>query len=62
MHSIHDHGYITEDFQSRANDVVWRFKVAESWVYVYLLIEFQSRVDPYMALRMMVYQGLLYQD
>ena len=62
MHSIHDHGYITEDFQSRANDVVWRFKVAESWVYVYLLIEFQSRVDPYMALRMMVYQGLLYQE
>ncbi len=28
----------------------------------YLLIEFQSSVDKYMALRMMVYQGLLYQD
>jgi hypothetical protein len=29
--------------------------------YVYLLIEFQSTVDPYMALRVMVYVGLLYQ-
>ena len=32
------------------------------WVYLYLLIEFQSSVDKYMALRMMVYQGLLYRD
>ena len=31
-------------------------------LYVYLLIEFQSTVDPFMALRMMVYLGLLYQD
>jgi hypothetical protein len=29
---------------------------------LYLLIEFQSSVDKYMALRMMVYTGLLYQD
>jgi len=30
--------------------------------YLYLLIELQSSVDKYMTLRMMVYQGLLYQD
>jgi hypothetical protein len=54
--------YITEDFRSRADDVVWRVKVGGEWVYLYLLIEFQSTVDKYMALRMMVYQGLLYQD
>src|SRR5215213_10601005 len=29
--------------------------------YVYLLIEFQSTVDPWMALRVMVYIGLLWQ-
>jgi predicted transposase/invertase (TIGR01784 family) len=34
----------------------------EGWLYIYLLIEFQSRVDPHMALRIMVYTGLLYQD
>ena len=54
--------YITEDFRSRADDIVWRVKVGGEWVYLYLLIEFQSSVDKYMALRMMVYQGLLYQD
>lgn len=54
--------YITEDFRNRADDIVWRVKVGGEWVYLYLLIEFQSSVDKYMALRMMVYQGLLYQD
>lgn len=54
--------YITEDFQGRADDIVWRVKVGGEWIYLYLLIEFQSTVDKYMALRMMVYQGLLYQD
>ena len=54
--------YVTEDFHTRADDIVWRVKVGGEWVYLYLLIEFQSSVDKYMALRMMVYQGLLYQD
>jgi predicted transposase YdaD len=54
--------YVTDDFRHRADDVVWRVKVDESWVYLYILIEFQSNVDPYMAVRMMVYVGLLYQD
>lgn len=54
--------YISEDLRSRSDDVVWRVKVGGEWVYLYLLIEFQSCVDKYMALRMMVYVGLLYQD
>jgi predicted transposase/invertase (TIGR01784 family) len=54
--------YITDDFRNRADDIVWRVKVGGEWVYLYLLIEFQSSVDKYMALRMMVYIGLLYQD
>ena len=43
--------YITEDFRNRADDIVWRVKVGGNWVYLYLLIEFQSTVDQYMALR-----------
>jgi len=54
--------YISEDFRHRADDVVWRVRVGGEWVYLYLLLEFQSSVDKYMALRMMVYVGLLYQD
>ena len=54
--------YVSEDFKQREDDIVWRVKVGGDWVYLYLLIEFQSSVDKYMALRMMVYIGLLYQD
>ena len=38
--------------------VRWRGR----WLYVYLLLEFQASVDPFMALRILVYVGLLYQD
>ncbi len=54
--------YISDDFQQREDDIVWRVKVGGEWLYLYLLIEFQSSVDKYMALRIMVYVGLLYQD
>lgn len=54
--------YVTDDFRHRADDVVWRVKVEDSWVYLYILIEFQSNIDPFMAVRMMVYVGLLYKD
>jgi predicted transposase/invertase (TIGR01784 family) len=54
--------YITDDLRDRADDVVWRVKADGEWVYLYLLIEFQSTADPWMAVRMMTYLGLLYQD
>jgi hypothetical protein len=31
------------------------------WLYLYLLLEFQATVDAYMAVRVLVYVGLLYQ-
>jgi predicted transposase/invertase (TIGR01784 family) len=55
--------YVTPELRSRESDVVWRVRwERDRWLYVYLLIEFQSTVDPFMALRVMVYVGLLYQD
>ena len=54
--------YVTGDLREREDDIIWRVRLLDSWLYVYLLIEFQSTVDPFMALRMMVYLGLLYQD
>jgi predicted transposase/invertase (TIGR01784 family) len=55
--------YVTPELRSRESDVVWRLRwKGEGWLYVYLLIEFQSTVDPFMALRVMVYLGLLYQS
>ena len=54
--------YVTDDLRDRADDLVWRVQVGGEWVYLYLLIEFQSTVDPWMAVRIMTYVGLLYQD
>ena len=55
--------YVTPELRSRESDVVWRVRwERDRWLYVYLLIELQSTVDSFMALRMMVYVGLLYQD
>lgn len=53
---------ITDDLRVRDNDVLWRVRVQGRWVYLYLLIEFQSRVDHFMAVRVMTYTGLVYQD
>jgi predicted transposase/invertase (TIGR01784 family) len=57
-----DGSFVTPGLRGRHSDVVWRVRWGGTrWLYVYLLIEFQSTVDPYMALRVMVYVGLLYQ-
>ncbi|NCA91182.1 MAG: DUF4351 domain-containing protein [Gammaproteobacteria bacterium] len=54
--------YVADDLRQRSDDVVWRVKAGEDWLYLYILIEFQSTVDPFMAVRLLVYVGLLYQD
>jgi hypothetical protein len=55
--------YVTPELRGRESDIVWRVRWGrDRWLYVYLLIEFQSTVDPFMALRVLVYLGLLYQD
>lgn len=54
--------YIGDGGQHRHSDMVWKVRLSGEWIYIYLLLEFQSRSDPWMALRMQVYVGLLYQD
>ncbi|MYM83255.1 transposase [Duganella sp. FT50W] len=54
--------YASDQGRARHEDVVWRAHIGGDWVYVYILLEFQSRPDKWMALRMQVYVGLLYQD
>jgi putative YhgA-like transposase len=49
--------------QYRESDVIWRLPTHEGAdIYLYLLIEFQSESDWWMAVRMQVYQGLLWQQ
>lgn len=54
--------FITDDLRERHDDKIWRVKFKGKWLYLYLLLEFQSSDDYFMAVRIMTYIGLLYQD
>jgi predicted transposase YdaD len=54
--------FVSDDLRDRESDVIWRIKWQDQWLYLYLLLEFQSSVDPSMPVRMLTYLGLLYQD
>ena len=44
---------------------MWRVRLQgqrEAWLYLLAMLEFQSTDDRYMAVRILVYTGLLYQD
>lgn len=54
--------YVSDHLEERTQDVVWRVRWRKRWLYLYLLIEFQSTVDRYMAVRVLAYVALLYQE
>jgi len=54
--------YVSDDLRTREDDLIWRMRLKDDWLYVYLLLEFQASVDPFMAARVLSYVGLLYQD
>lgn len=55
--------YVAPRLKRREGDLLWKLRLQDgSPVYVYLLIEHQSRVDRFMAVRLMGYIALLYQD
>ncbi|MEO5369821.1 MAG: Rpn family recombination-promoting nuclease/putative transposase [Magnetococcus sp. DMHC-1] len=56
--------YVTDNFQKRINDLVWkvRWQGLDRWLYIYLILEPQSTVDEIMALRTDLYTKLFYQD
>ncbi|MHB8763266.1 MAG: Rpn family recombination-promoting nuclease/putative transposase, partial [Deferrisomatales bacterium] len=43
--------FVTDDLRDREDDVIWRVRWGDRWLYVYLLIEFQRTVDRLMAAR-----------
>ena len=54
--------YVSHDLRQRHGDLVWRVRFKDDrWLYVVLLLEFQSAVDRSMAVRMLTYTALLYQ-
>ncbi len=54
--------FVGDQLQERRDDVIWRVRWGPEWLYIYILLEFQSQISPYMAVRFLGYLGLLYQD
>jgi putative YhgA-like transposase len=55
--------FVSEKRRNRESDVIWKFRRRDGGeaVYVYVLLEFQSRPDRYMPVRLMTYTGLFYE-
>ena len=53
--------YVSEDLQRRHGDLVWKVRFRDRWLYLMLLLEFQTTVERTMAVRMLAYTALLYQ-
>ena len=54
--------YVSDELRRRHGDTVWRVRIGHSWLHVLVLLEFQSRDDPDMALRILEYTALLYRE
>ncbi len=58
-----DGTFVSPKHENRESDVIWKFQRNDTGepVYVYILMEFQSRPDPAMPVRLMSYVGLFYE-
>ena len=54
--------HVGESGQQRLGDAAWRIRFRNGWLYLLVLLEFQSRSDARMALRNLEYTALLYGD
>ena len=53
--------YISDELRKRHGDTVWHLRLGRRRVFL-LLLEFQAEDDRWMALRILTYSGLLYQE
>ena len=50
-----DKSFVTEKFQEKESDIIYKVNFKGNEIYIYLLIEFQSTVDKFMSLRILRY-------
>jgi Putative transposase, YhgA-like len=60
LERVHD-SYVTARQQLRHSDLVWRLRRPDGR-FLYVLLEFQSRPETFMAVRILTYTSLLWED
>ncbi len=54
--------YVSDELRTRHGDTVWHLRLGRRRVFLLMLLEFQAQDDHWMALRILTYSGLLYQE
>ena len=54
--------YVSDELRKRHGDTVWHLRLGRRRVFLLVLLEFQAQDDRWMALRILTYSGLLYQE
>lgn len=57
-----DKSFITDDFKEKESDLIYKINFKGKPIYIFLLLEFQSTVDRFMALRFLRYICEFYQS
>ena len=57
-----DKSFISEHYKETESDLIYKVQFHDREVYIYILIEFQSTIDPFMALRVLNYITNFYMD
>ena len=56
-----DKSFVSDRFEERESDIIYKVNFKGNEVYIFILLEFQSTVDRFMALRMLRYITELYE-
>ena len=57
-----DKSFISEHYKETESDLIYKIQFHDREVYIYILIEFQSTIEPFMALRVLNYITNFYMD
>ena len=57
-----DKSFITDHYKETESDLIYKLKLHRKTVYIYVLLEFQSKVDRFMVLRVLFYILSFYMD
>lgn len=57
-----DKSFITDHYKETESDLIYKLKLRRKTVYIYVLLEFQSKVDRFMVLRVLFYILSFYMD
>lgn len=57
-----DKSFIAEHYKETESDLIYKIKLHGKTIYIYVLLEFQSRVDRFMVIRVLHYISSFYMD